>query len=195
MTVNAMSRRWRCLDGETEKISMHLQDKGRRASREVDGPISGAGLDSRTPYILEVTVICADHLPKTDMVGKCDPFVRLEYASQVYETQVVKSTYQPRFNETFMINLGRNITSLKITLWDWERLRAAEFIGGHTIRGEELEEIVRNNSLRVDIPMPPIQVRDDEGKVVVGKDGQPCEVEIKFCIRESHIDSRTPTSR
>jgi len=50
---------------------------------------------------LELTIFNGAHMPKCDFVGTCDPFCRVAWKEQVFETQVVSRTYTPEWNEAF----------------------------------------------------------------------------------------------
>lgn len=53
--------------------------------------------------VLSVTVISAENLPATDLIGKCDPFVTLtlKKSEQKEKTRVLNETLNPVWNQTF----------------------------------------------------------------------------------------------
>lgn len=51
------------------------------------------------PRRVQLTVINARHLPKMDLMGSCDPYAKLAFDGQELQTQVVKQSYDPDWNE------------------------------------------------------------------------------------------------
>ena len=54
---------------------------------------------------VQLFAISVSHLPSMDLMGKCDPFVRAFFESEVHETGVVKSTYDATFEESFVLDV------------------------------------------------------------------------------------------
>ncbi len=50
---------------------------------------------------LEVSKICAQHLPKADLLGKGDPAVKLQYGSTECETQVRRGVYDAENQDVY----------------------------------------------------------------------------------------------
>ena len=52
---------------------------------------------------LAITIESLNHCPKLDMgLGKCDPFVTIQFFDQSTETSKKKMTYNTEFDETFV---------------------------------------------------------------------------------------------
>ncbi|XP_076332249.1 synaptotagmin-4-like [Tachypleus tridentatus] len=87
---------------------------------------------------LTVVVLKARNLPKMDITGLCDPYVKiyLLYNNQRIakkKTHVKKRTVQPVFNESFVFevpyNEGLENISLEFLVLDWDRVTKNEVIG------------------------------------------------------------------
>lgn len=81
-------------------------------------------------YRLCIRLYKADGLPKTDALGTCDPFVRVEFSGQKLETPVIKNTLAPTWNYElrlpfYMPCLSDTIT---ISVYDWNMVAAEELI-------------------------------------------------------------------
>ena len=88
---------------------------------------------------LAVVVLKAQNLPKMDVTGLADPYVKiyLVYNDQRIakrKTRVKKRTLNPVFNESFVFDIpngadGLNNVSLEFLLLDWDRVTRNEVIG------------------------------------------------------------------
>ncbi|XP_070169380.1 synaptotagmin-4 [Polyergus mexicanus] len=88
---------------------------------------------------LTVVVLKARNLPKMDVTGLADPYVKiyLLYNQQRIakkKTHVKKRTLSPVFNESFVFDIpngadGLNNVSLEFMLLDWDRVTKNEIIG------------------------------------------------------------------
>ncbi|XP_029660059.1 synaptotagmin-11-like, partial [Formica exsecta] len=88
---------------------------------------------------LTVVVLKARNLPKMDVTGLADPYVKiyLLYNQQRIakkKTHVKKRTLSPVFNESFVFDIpngadGLNNVSLEFMLLDWDRVTKNEVIG------------------------------------------------------------------
>ncbi|XP_067120277.1 synaptotagmin-4-like [Centruroides vittatus] len=96
---------------------------------------------------LTVVVLKARNLPKMDITGLCDPYVKiyLLYNNQRIakkKTHVKKRTVNPVFNESFVFdvpyNEGLENISLEFLVLDWDRVTKNEVIG-HLELGDKFE--------------------------------------------------------
>ncbi|XBW38821.1 hypothetical protein QEN19_004413 [Hanseniaspora menglaensis] len=73
---------------------------------------------------LELDLSNAINLPSHDRNGKSDPFVNVMVNNiKVYETQVIKKTLDPTWNEKAKIYVpSRSRSNLSILVYDWDRL-------------------------------------------------------------------------
>jgi Ca2+-dependent lipid-binding protein len=75
--------------------------------------------------ILEVTVVRAKNLLKMDVMGKADPFVKLQLVNTLMskKTRTKKSTLNPEWNETFKLLVqDPKSQSLEIQVYDWDKV-------------------------------------------------------------------------
>lgn len=134
------------------------------------------------PLELKVTVCSALHLPKTDMIGKCDAFCELEWLGQKFRTQVVKNSFTPTWQETFTFPLSQldkhsGVPDLKLVLKDWDRIADADVVGYCTISCNTLAtalDPISSDSLNLTLP-----VTTDGGKAVLGAvSKEPCVLHV-----------------
>jgi Ca2+-dependent lipid-binding protein len=72
------------------------------------------------PYVFHIRIISGEDLPKTDTIGKTDPYVVLSSeAGETFQTTVKDNTLTPRWNEEFSFNITnpQNFT-IKLLLRD-----------------------------------------------------------------------------
>ena len=94
---------------------------------------------------MEVTVIAAQNLPKTDLVGSVDPLCQVTYGGTVHQTKVKKMEYNPSFeDESFLFDKSENSSSpspLLITVLDWDRFKSNEVIGSAYVSCDTLDGV------------------------------------------------------
>ena len=79
---------------------------------------------------ISVTVARAVDLASQDSNGLSDPFVKLVFGKKKAQTEVAKMTLNPEYNQTFEFKLGRNSPhSMSLSVWDWDRASADDFMG------------------------------------------------------------------
>ncbi|XP_043684991.1 synaptotagmin-4 [Vespula pensylvanica] len=104
---------------------------------------------------LAVFVLKARNLPKMDVTGLADPYVKiyLFYNSKCIAkkmTHVKMRTLSPVFNEPFIFEIPNNIhslsnVSLEIILYDWDRFTKNEVIGRLKFGGPKCQESALNH--------------------------------------------------
>lgn len=70
--------------------------------------------ESRRPYVLFVTIVAARGLPQYTTKGISNPFVRIKYGNQRFQTQVVthnRNIIQSTWNESFIFNYQQNLVA------------------------------------------------------------------------------------
>lgn len=101
-----------------------------------------------TPGNLTVKIIQARDLLACDLNGYSDPYVKaylLPDASKAtkHKTKTVKKSLNPEWNEDFHFKLTNDMVRenrrLHLTVWDWDRLTANDFMGGMML---ELSDIM-----------------------------------------------------
>ncbi len=72
-----------------------------------------------------MTVVRAKNLLKMDVMGKADPFVKLQLVNTLMskKTRTKKSTLNPEWNETFKLLVqDPKSQSLEIQVYDWDKV-------------------------------------------------------------------------
>ncbi|EKX43856.1 hypothetical protein GUITHDRAFT_110306 [Guillardia theta CCMP2712] len=120
--------------------------------------------------LLVMTVIKGTHLPKTDTIGLCDPFVTISLGEHSLKTRHVRKTLNPTWNEVLELPVddgeeiigkymqlseksladARRTACLSVQLYDWD-VTGSELIGQCTIELYALmEKISRPDRLGFD---------------------------------------------
>eukprot|EP00961_Rhodomonas_salina_P270301 3651460-Rhodomonas_salina.1 len=77
---------------------------------------------------VEVLVLGAKHLPKKDILGTCDPYLVLKYAGRDAKTSVQKGTFEPTWEERFLLNVIPN-RELEVRCMDWDMFHKDDYVG------------------------------------------------------------------
>eukprot|EP00961_Rhodomonas_salina_P113337 1524797-Rhodomonas_salina.5 len=96
--------------------------------------------------VLEFKVVSTRHLPKMDVMGKCDPFCVVKFAEQEHKTTTKKNTYSADWEEVFRFDVddvGNSIGGLKLDVMDWDRMGANEMVGSFTIPANVMTRLMR----------------------------------------------------
>ncbi|XP_066581030.1 synaptotagmin-4 [Prorops nasuta] len=98
---------------------------------------------------LKVVVLKARNLPKMDVTGLADPYVKIYLLYDTHriakkKTHVKKRTLNPVFNEAFTFEIpngaeGFKHASLEFTLLDWDRVTKNEVIGRLILGGKKCQ--------------------------------------------------------
>jgi len=122
--------------------SMKLKDQGR-------GEILVSVCHQPAAARLTVVVLKARNLPKMDITGMSDPYVKIyllhkEQRISKKKTHVKKRTLNPVFNESFVFDLPRTDNGmadiqLEFALLDWDRVTKNEVIGRLNLGGPKCE--------------------------------------------------------
>lgn len=104
---------------------------------------------------LSVFILKARNLPKMDVTGLADPYVKiyLFYESKRISkkrTHVQKRTLSPVFNEPFVFDIPYNThslsnVSLEIILYDWDKFTKSEVIGRLKFGGSKCQGSALNH--------------------------------------------------
>eukprot|EP00475_Leptophrys_vorax_P028235 TRINITY_DN4076_c0_g1_i1.p1 TRINITY_DN4076_c0_g1~~TRINITY_DN4076_c0_g1_i1.p1 ORF type:complete len:1349 (+),score=476.66 TRINITY_DN4076_c0_g1_i1:26-4072(+) len=79
-------------------------------------------------YVVTVDVRSARHLPAADVGGTSDPYVIVKASQQSKQTEIIKKTLTPEWNQTFTFLLEKPEV-LKFDVYDWDRLSSDELLG------------------------------------------------------------------
>lgn len=148
--------------------------------------VTDEGVDHKPPPLtgtVTVTIEAAKHLPKMDKHTKCDPFAVLTLGDSTKKTKVIKKTYSPEWEETFVLTYNHSDgqtpppTELEIEFFDWDAIgnNNAEFFGKLTISlvdivGEELQGWM--------------DLQNKDGALVRGHDRNISAADIKVTFKE-----------
>ena len=77
---------------------------------------------------LRITIIRATDIRVADLMSS-DPYVRVECNGRVFRTRVKPQNLNPEYNETFEVDVSDPAEMLRVSLWDWDRLSADDFLG------------------------------------------------------------------
>ena len=77
------------------------------------------------------------------MLGKCDPYCRLQFDNQIFESEVKKKTYTPTWNQAFKFTYtlrpsAKAAPELDVRLFDFDSATAADEIGGASVSGQSM---------------------------------------------------------
>ena len=75
-----------------------------------------------------MTIVRATDIRVADLLSS-DPYVRVECNGRTFRTRVKRQTLNPDYNETFEVDVSDPSEVLRISLWDWDRLSADDFLG------------------------------------------------------------------
>jgi Ca2+-dependent lipid-binding protein len=117
-------------DAELEAMQKEMQELERQ-KLEKDAAVLAAKekLVIKPPLKIKVHIKSLRHLPKMDMMGKCDGYVVVECGKRKQQTNKVKNNFDPDFNETFEFEVSKSSQSLSITVMDWESSGKDELVG------------------------------------------------------------------
>ncbi|XP_038058833.1 rasGAP-activating-like protein 1 [Patiria miniata] len=89
---------------------------------------------------LKIELLEARDLAVKDKTGSSDPFARLTFEEQKFDTRTIKKTRFPRWHETFTLTLPESLEGavVDITVWDWDRVGDDDFMGRASLTVSEL---------------------------------------------------------
>jgi len=145
---------------------------------------------SRTELI--VTIESARHLPKMDVMGKCDTCCVVVWQGQEYKTTVKKNSYSPDWNETFAFPVENiSIGSLSVVVMDWDMVSKNDVIGEVVIPGDTLQAFWQGkHTATVEDSFAVL----NKGKAVIGNDNKPCLLSLKMRLVVTHEEMSPPVT-
>jgi Ca2+-dependent lipid-binding protein len=101
--------------------------------------------------MFHVEIVSGREFPSMDRNGKCDPFCIIYLNEErCHRTAVQKKTLNPVWKERFKVPvINRNRSTLRIEIFDWDRVTENERISGAELN---LSEIKINSQQTVDLP-------------------------------------------
>ena len=130
--------------------------KGQKGFGEVNVSITlKADTVFRNSYTLVVVINEARGLRGMDLNGSSNPFVKVSVGKEkTAKSGVIKKTLNPKWGKEFVFHgitsMDVQETQLEVSVWDFDRLTANEFMGGYSWRLEEtLREEVSDQWFRM----------------------------------------------
>jgi hypothetical protein len=136
-----------------------------------------------------VTGIRALHLPKSDMMGKCDPFVTLDYNSIQRQTDVRKSMYDAEWSDVMSMTWVRSADearrrgALHVKVMDHDGISSNDLIG--EVRLDACRLLITcafDSDTQITLP-----VKDKNGNSVQGHDKAETVVTLNLKIEQSTV--------
>jgi Ca2+-dependent lipid-binding protein len=144
-----------------------------------DGTKQTSGEKSGHDFRLDVTVVCAAHLPQKDRLGSCDAYCILGPPRQkTVQTQVVKNSYSPQWKEVFSFNIHAPDEHVILKVFDWDRFGAHDFVGQAKIP-VSAAHITDSDQV--------FGLFDGQDKPVLGKDRQQASVTIRLSVAQKNL--------
>jgi hypothetical protein len=124
-----------CRDVDTRPVVEKQPLASTMNSKAQVSPTKGGGEKMPTTWRLKVGLKSANHLPKMDTFGSCDPYVKLKLGAQEYKSKTIKGTYTPVWNEEFEFEVDQSSAEdLVLQVFDWDKLSKDDFVGEVKIR-------------------------------------------------------------
>uniref|UniRef100_A0A7S4U7Y4 Cyclic nucleotide-binding domain-containing protein n=1 Tax=Guillardia theta TaxID=55529 RepID=A0A7S4U7Y4_GUITH len=121
--------------------------KASRLMKYVRRVIQGARASALNNGIVLLEVLEASELPKMDaFFGKVDAYCKIwlgsrqEASKRVFQTSVVYSSFDPKWNETFLFPMYESSMQISITVWDHDLVGDDEVVGRVNV---DIRDIVR----------------------------------------------------
>lgn len=136
-------------EGETIRVCMNISPRSIKTPSQNRGELLVSLCTQPAANRLTVVVLKARNLPKMDITGSSDPYVKIYLVQNgrriaKKKTHVKKRTLSPVFNESFVFDLPDDCKdlsniSLELMLLDWDRVTKNEVIGRLTLGGNGAE--------------------------------------------------------
>jgi hypothetical protein len=104
---------------------------------------------------LEVTIVSATNLPKTDILGSVDPFCQIMFDGIEHQTEVRRNEYNPSWiDDPFYYDLpegkltinNEDAPCITVSVFDWDRLRSNDFIGSVVVPNDVLGAVLNSSN-------------------------------------------------
>jgi hypothetical protein len=88
-------------------------------------------------FVVAILLRSGKDLPIADIGGTSDPYCVVTAGQQTKQTEVIKKTLNPEWNQKFIFLLEQPEV-LKFTVWDWDRVGEHDFLGECEIETSQL---------------------------------------------------------
>ena len=153
----------RRLEEEVRQVEKRRQEQLKKAQVAMNQAKAQA-----VPWTVAITVVRANSLPKMDVTGFADPYVKLSFDRQEFTTATIKKSVNPAWNEEFRIKVtpgSNDHYDVVFTIFDWDRMGDDEVIGEVRIPVNDFRSRTTE-----DVAFPVHKVNTDIP--VIGKDKQ-----------------------
>ena len=164
-------------------------------------------MPTRTNWRLGVLVKAAHHLPKMDIMGKCDPYAELHLGGQglKHKTKTVSNSYDAEWNEEFVFTVcgdtkadetNNEAHALHVHIMDHDRYTEDDYIGSVIVNLRDLWDPAlpgdQREPLTKSYPVHNSKLADEPA--VSGDDMQPTTITLVFSY-QGHGTSPLSTNR
>ena len=119
------------------------------------------------PRSVVVSVVQVESLPKTDVLGKIDPYVKCRLDGVSRQTRCIENSYDCSFHEDFVFDwAGRQ--ALAFEVWDRDSMSNDELVGTAALS-------VNAGLIR---PHVWLNLADSKGHAVIGRDKKPTRLQV-----------------
>ena len=119
------------------------------------------------PRSVVVTVVQVESLPKTDVLGTIDPYVKCRLDGVSRQTRCVENSYDCSFHEDFVFDwAGRQ--ALAFEVWDRDSMSNDELVGTAALS-------VNAGLIR---PFVWLNLADSKGHAIIGRDKKPTRLQV-----------------
>lgn len=139
------------------------------------------------PFV-KVEVVSASDLPAGDLDGSSDPYVVVQMGSASTQTQVVPKNLNPVFAHKAILPLCREGESLRVTCWDYDYLRADDFLGKAAL---SVAEMLREEGVEYTAVLPlarPANAADPGGSSWLSQGS--VKIKLTRCVRDAREQGR-----
>jgi len=168
------------------KSKCELKLKVRVSSVPLAFPSLMPELEATGPRRLQVTLVKVSSCPKMDgLLGKCDPYAKLNFQEIEYKTKVVKNVYDAEWMDAFDLDVDDVCLGVQsgfvVSLWDYDTASKDDEIGNFKISASRVSELFKSA----------LNSECEEsfavcfgGKAVQGHDKKRCEVTVRVKVCE-----------
>ena len=125
---------------------------------------------------IEITVVSANNLPKTDVIGSVDAYCEVFCDGVMHRTVVMTRNYHPTWNQTFVFTLKQEKNKIQIVVLDSD-VFSNSIIGSIVISEEILAQVFINSSEQITELETQLM---HNGRHIYNADGSPSMLKIRL---------------
>jgi hypothetical protein len=166
----------------------------KKASKASDVPAAGsktktAAHTTDAGATLRVLVKGAQHLPKPDALGTCDPYAVLSLGGQKHQTKVVSNSQEPAWEEELVFSVSQPFGDEALTadVLSFDRFVEHDYIGSAVLPLQSLWDVpAGGHGEAVERQLPLRNARDAASPAVLGQDDRPAVVTLVLSLVPAH---------